>query len=391
MKWSSTVSRKPDPEDAIVEAVSHVRQVLDRPPDLAAIFVSEHHQSRYDAIAAELGRLLGARFLIGCSAGGVIGGGREVEEEPGVSLTAAVLPGVELVGFHLADVEELRQPSWRRDLARLGGAPDFVLLADPFTFAVEALIRGLDAGFPASAKVGGLASGGRRPGENVLYLSHQAYRAGCVGVALAGDVRVDTLVAQGCRPIGEPMFVTRSQGNVIHGLDGRTPLEVLQQLYVGLDRRDQELFRHSLFVGLVMREKSDIYRQGDFLIRNIIGLDAERGALAVGAAMSEGAIVQFHLRDAATSAADIEEILTRLDPEQRSATRGSLLFSCLGRGRHLYGRADHDTDAFRRHLGDVPLGGFFCNGEIGPVHGTTFLHGYTSSFGLFRARVAGAR
>lgn len=388
MKWSSTVSREPDLEDAVGEAVSHVRQSLGRPPDLAAIFVSEHHQSGYDAIAARLVRLLGARFLIGCSAGGVIGGGREVEQEPGVSLTAAVLPGVELAAFHVADVEELRQPAWRRSLARPTAAPDFVLLADPFTSDVEGLIRGLDAEFPAGAKVGGLASGGRSPGENVLYLGDQVHRAGCVGVALAGDVRVDTLVAQGCRPIGEPMFVTRCQGNVIYGLDGRTPLEALQQLYVRLDRRDQELFRHSLFVGLVMREKSDVYRQGDFLIRNIIGLDPERAALAVGAVMSEGGIVQFHLRDAATSAADLEDILARLDPERRSATRGSLLFSCLGRGRHLYGRADHDTDAFRRHLGDVPLGGFFCNGEIGPVHGTTFLHGYTSSFGLFRPRAS---
>ncbi len=391
MKWSSTVSTEPDLEDAIVEAVSRVRQVLGQPPDLAAVFVSEHHRSGYDALPGELVRRLGARVVIGCSAGGVIGGGREVEQKPGVSLTAAVLPGVELAGFHVADVEELTQPAWRRQLDQLSTAPDFLLLADPFTFDVETLIRGLDAGFPASAKVGGLASGGHQPGENVLYLSGKAHRAGCVGVALAGDVRVDTLVAQGCRPIGEPMFVTRRQGNVIFGLDGRTPLEVLQGIYAGLDRRDQERFRHSLFVGLVMREKSEVYRQGDFLIRNIVGLDAERGTLAVGAVVSESTIVQFHLRDAATSAADLEDILSQLAPEQRSATRGSLLFSCLGRGRHLYGRADHDTDAFRRHLGDVPLGGFFCNGEIGPVHGTTFLHGYTSSFGLFRSRDRGSR
>ena len=161
---------------------------------------------------------------------------------------------------------------------------------------------------------------------------------------------------------------------------------MLQELHGGLPRRDQELFRHSLFVGVVMREKSDVYRQGDFLIRNIVGLDAERGALAVGALLGEGTIVQFHLRDAKTSAEDLEEILAHLAPDKRAEARGSLLFSCLGRGKHLYGRADHDTDAFRRHLGEVPLGGFFCNGEIGPVHGSTFLHGYTSSFGLFRPR-----
>src|SRR5262249_24053483 len=148
-------------------------------------------------------------------------------------------------------------------------------------------------------------------------------------------------VAQGCRPIGEPMFVTRSAANVIYGLDGRAPIEVLQDLYVRIDRRDQELFRHSLFVGLVMREKSDVYRQGGFLIRTTTGLDAERETLAVGATLTDGTILQFHLRDAAPSAADLDEILSQLAPEQRAATRGSLIFSCLGRGRHLYGRADH--------------------------------------------------
>jgi small ligand-binding sensory domain FIST len=387
MKWSSAVSMKPDLGDALAEATSQVRKTLDRPPDLAAIFVSAHHRNaRPAAIVGELERQLGARVLVGCSAGGVIGGGREVEDTPGLSLTAAVLPDVELATFHVADAEELRQAAWRRSLPLRGGAPAFVLLADPFTFDAEAFVRSLDAAFPASAKVGGLASGGRRPGENVLYLNHEAHRAGCVGVALAGDVHLDTLVAQGCRPIGDPMFVTRCANNVIYALDGETPFKVLQRLYARSDRRDRDLFPHSLFVGFVMCEKTDVYRQGDFLIRNIVGLDSEREALAVGAVPREGAIIQFHLRDAATSAADIEEILARVEPERRRATRGSLLFSCLGRGRHLYGGADHDTDAFRRHFGDVPLGGFFCNGEIGPVHGSTFLHGYTSSFGLFRAR-----
>ncbi len=220
----------------------------------------------------------------------------------------------------------------------------------------------------------------------MLYLDDAVHRGGLVGVALSGDVRVDTLVAQGCRPIGEPMFVTRSVDNQIYALDGRSPLEVLQQLYERLGRRDRELFPHSLFVGLVMREKSEVYRRGDFLIRNVAGLDAERGALVVGARVAEGTIVQFHLRDADTSAEDLEQMLSSLAPEQRTQARGALLFSCLGRGRHLYGRVDHDTESFRRHLGEVPLGGFFCNGEIGPVQGTTFLHGYTSSFGLFRPR-----
>ena len=267
--------------------------------------------------------------------------------------------------------------------------PSFLMLADPFSFEAESFIKGLDRIYPLAPKIGGLASGGREPGANALYLGDAVYRSGAVGLALDGDVVVDTVVAQGCRPIGEPMFVTRADQNILYQLDGRPALGVLQQLLAEADARDRQLFANSLFLGVVMKEQIE-YRQGDFLIRNLLGIDGKSGAIAVGAALRTGMVVQFHLRDAATSAHDLDAVLARYQegsrqgPPRRPA--GSLLFSCLGRGQHLYGEPDHDTATFRRHLGPVPLGGFFCNGEIGPVHGSTFLHGYTSSFGLFRKR-----
>jgi small ligand-binding sensory domain FIST len=107
--------------------------------------------------------------------------------------------------------------------------------------------------------------------------------------------------------------------------------------------------------------------------------------MAVGALLEESSVVQFHLRDARTSADDLEAHLCRYRDEAKDTpAKGALLFSCLGRGVHLYGSADHDSHLFRHHLGEIPLGGFFCNGEIGPVQNKTFLHGYTSAFGLFR-------
>jgi small ligand-binding sensory domain FIST len=183
------------------------------------------------------------------------------------------------------------------------------------------------------------------------------------------------------------MFVTSCERNIVRGLDGRPPLDVLRDLHERLEERDRLLARHSLFLGIVMREDRQEYRQGDFLIRNLLGIDSGSGALAVGALLDENAVVQFHLRDARTSAQDLDELLRSYQrAEVTPPPRGSLLFSCLGRGQFLYGAPDHDTDAFRSRLGDIPLGGFFCNGEIGPVQGRTFLHGYTSAFGLFRAR-----
>jgi small ligand-binding sensory domain FIST len=394
MRWASTASAESVLDAAVVETSARIRSQLGSgvEPTLVVTFVSEHHSARYERVSELLGREFPSALLVGCSAGGVIGGGREIEQRPGFSLTAAALPGVELRPFHVdagALPDRAAERSAWENLVGIAAQrePHFLLLADPFSFDAEAFLRGLDQAYPGSQKIGGLASGGRQPGVNSLFLGRDVYRSGLVGVALAGDIQVETIVAQGCRPIGQPMFVTKCQGNVLWQLDGEPAVKVLQELYERLDPDDQQLARHSLFLGIVMKEDREEYRQGDFLIRNLMGIDSARGALAVGAALREGSVVQFHLRDARTSAEDIEQLLTRYQRERGQAhPRGALLFSCLGRGAHLYGEPDHDTGALRRHLGDIPLGGFFCNGEIGPVHGTTFLHGYTSAFGLFSAR-----
>jgi len=374
MKWASAVSSAARLDDAIAETASRVRRELgDEAPDLAVVFVSPHHVDAYEAVPELLRAALEPRTLLGCSAGGVIGGGHEVESEAGFSLTAARMPGVTITPFHTTDPVPPAVPS--------DPPPQLVVLPEPFSFDAEAFLRLVDHRLPGSTVVGGVASGAREPGRNALFLDGVAHRDGLVGVALGGNVQVDTVVAQGCRPIGEPMFVTRAERNLLFEVDGRSPAAVLSDLHRRASDRDKELFRSSLFLGVVMREQQS-YGHGDFLIRNVLGLDGKTGAVAVGALLRTGMVVQFHLRDARTSADDLDTMLARYGEKPA----GSLLFSCLGRGQHLYGRADHDTDLARRHLGDVPLGGFFCNGEIGPVQGTTFLHGYTSAFGLFRPR-----
>ncbi len=395
MRWASTVSDEPRLEAAIdAAAASIVAQLDGQRPDLVVVFVSAHHQDTYARVPELIAARCAPRLLIGCSAGGVIGGGREVEERPGLSLTAAVLPDVELTPVHV-ESDEIPAPgadlvSWERLMkVPVARAPHFLLLPDPFSFDAESFLRGLDHAYPASRKIGGLASGAREPGVNALFLGEDIHREGLVGVGLTGNIEVDTVVAQGCRPIGAPMFITRCQGNALWELDGRPALDVLRELFERLPPADQQLARHALFLGIVMSEDEQEYRQGDFLIRNLIGMDSQRGALLVGAPLHTNAVVQFHLRDAATSAADVEQLLGRYGSDRGGGRpAGALLFSCLGRGMHLYGHPDHDTEVFRRHVGEVPLGGFFCNGEIGPVHGTTFLHGYTSAFGLFRGRAS---
>ena len=393
MKWVSALSEHRFLRYAAAECAGEISEALgDQRPDLVVAFVSAHHAARYDELPGLMRELFGEVFLIGCSGGGVIGAGREVEDRPGFSLTAAVLPDVRIVGFHV-DNNDLPDgdapPSAWEEAIRVAAAddPQFMLLSDPFSVEGERLLMGFDYAFPRGAKIGGLASGGRQPGSNALYLGERVYDYGAVGVALHGEIAVDTIVAQGCRPIGRRMQITGCDHNMLHELDGRGSFEVLRETFQQLDERDQQLAQHSLFLGVVMDEFNDDPQLGDFLIRNILGADARRGALAIGEILKEGQTVQFHLRDAETSSHDLDAMLTQYSAEGSPASgAGALLFQCLGRGSYLYGRPDHDTDMFRDKVGELPLAGFFCNGEIGQVSGATYLHGYTSSFGIFRPK-----
>ena len=392
MKWASAISEQSNLDGALAECAQSILGQLGESPQLTVAFVSPHYQADYGRVGPMLSELLETEHTFGCSGGGIIGAGMEVEQRPALSVTAATLPGVDIEAFHL-DGDKLPDldagPDRWRELVGVSEAqePQFVLLADPFSFPVQNLIMGLDFAFPAAAKIGGLASGAQRAGDNALFLDGEVHGSGAIGLALHGNIVVDTVVAQGCRPIGDAMRITSSQRNVLVELDGKPPMAILQDLFRSLSERDRQLMGHSLFLGVVMDEFLDSPVQGDFLIRNVVGMDQRTGALAIGEMLKEGQLVQFHLRDADTSAQDLTFVLERYAAENReNEVPGALLFSCLGRGEYLYGRPNHDTDIFREKLGQVPLGGFFCNGEIGPVGGTTFLHGYTSSFGLFRSR-----
>jgi small ligand-binding sensory domain FIST len=391
MRWASAISEHDALPHAVETAAAQISRALDGiAPSLVLAFVSPHHQAAYENLPREVARAFPGAILIGCTGGGVIGAGREIEGARAVSLIAAALPGVTISAFHLDTHELLPAGSTREEWSKLIGLPatakdpQFIVLPDPFTFDAGAFLLGLDQIFPASKKIGGLASGGRAPGSNALFLGDRVFKSGAVGIALEGDLVVDTIVAQGCKPIGEPMMITRCEENVIYELQQRPPLEVLKEIYESLSTRDQELVQHSLFIGVEMKDQRE-YHAGDFLIRNIVGIDPQKGAIAVGALPRQWQVAQFHLRDAHTSEEDLSR---RLDSYKTggASPHGALLFSCLGRGEHLYGRPDHDSGLFLQRFEKTPIAGFFCNGEIGPVGGTTFLHGYTSSFGLFRAK-----
>ena len=391
MKWASHVSTQETIEACVEEAVESVTQQLaGREADLTIIFVSPHFRTQYRAIPQLLRDRMPVGMLLGCSGGGIIGGGKEIEQQPAFSLTAAHLPGVELKTIQ-SDTMNLPDPDtapsvWHEWLGVDPATnPDFIVLADPFSFRAEEFLAGMDFAYSRSAKVGGLASGAQAQGGNALYLDDKIHNSGLIGVALSGNIQLDTIVAQGCRPIGQPMSITKCDQYQLLEVDGQPPLEKLEEMVESLSEDDRKLLRTSLFLGIEMDPMKEDPGKGDFLIRNLMGVDQETGSLSIGAPLREGQLVQFHLRDKIMSSKDLKVMLSKYQNKDgwRNA-KGALLFSCLGRGEYLYGLPNHDSDMFTTEIGNIPLGGFFCNGEIGPVGHTTFLHGYTSSFGIFR-------
>jgi small ligand-binding sensory domain FIST len=397
MQWANALSTRPSLEAAVADVVQRAVSSLTAPADLGLVFISSAFMSEYSRLLPLLAEKLSVPVLIGCSGGGVIGTTdkgqtQELEAQPALSLTLAHLPGVDIQPFHIV-AEELPDldgpPNAWVDLVGVpsSGTPQFILLSGSFSSGINDLLQGLDFAYPGSVTVGGQASGGGMNGRIALFCNDRLYREGTVGLALTGNIVLETIVAQGCRPIGKPLQVTKADRNIIMELDEQVPLVVLRDLIGSLSDADRMLAQNSLFVGVAMDEFKVALQQGDFLIRGILGVDPSAGAIAIGDRVRPGQRLQFQLRDAEASAEDLELLLQQYQDQRGSepSAVAALMFSCLGRGEGLYGKPNFDSQLFSRYLNDIPIGGFFCGGEIGPVAGSTFLHGYTSVFGICRA------
>ena len=357
--------------------------------DLAIAFVSAAYGSAIEKLPLLLRPHLGDALVVGCNAGGLIGGGSEEEEEPGIALLCGRLPDSALTCRHLEQaalppLSASRERWWELlDLAPESEA-SFILLADPATLDAEACSRGIDRAFPGSTVVGGLTSGALEPGASRLVGGEKVHRTGAMLLALSGNVTIDPVLAQGCRPIGDPLFVTASDGNLVLELDGRRPREILTALFATLDEPDRERFSDALCIGLALPGPRQAVGAGDFLIRNVLGLDPDSGALWIGSRVQTNAIVQFHLRDGSSASDELEERLA-LSLSASAPPSAALLFACVGRGRQMFGVSGHDSGTLRRMV-DIPVAGMFSSGEIAPVQGATFVHGYSSVFGFIRPR-----
>ncbi|GAA0356065.1 FIST C-terminal domain-containing protein [Actinoallomurus spadix] len=377
----------PDLVAAAESAVAQAVAPLDGPPDLVFVFVSAPSPEAVEPAAQRAMEVAGTPNVIGCGAPGVIGGSHGVEGVSAVSAWAACLPEARVEPFRL---ETLKFPgSDDEATSRLAvvGMPQTrdddvvaVLLADPYSFPVDAFVERSGEVLPGLPLVGGLATGPGGRGTTRLFADGEIADSGAVGVLLGGSVMTSTVVSQGARPIGPTMVVTKAEDNILYELAGMPALAKLEEIVGGLPEDERGLVEAGLLIGVAMDEYAERQERGDFLVRGVIGADPEVGALAAGEIIEIGRTVRFHVRDADAADEDLGRLLGDLD---LTPIEGALLFSCTGRGRAMFVDSDHDVRTLREVLGGPGVGGFFAAGEIGPVAGRNHVHSFTASILAF--------
>jgi small ligand-binding sensory domain FIST len=389
MRFITSASTEADFEDALKTLIQQtISQIDDATLDLAIVFASADYTHAMRDIINDLLVALQPGLMLGCTAEGVVDRDQELENGPAIVLLGAQLPQVELTPFLLhADSLDwprllLDQDEFTRRVAAPKGTQLFLLLGDPFSTPIDDLLRSFNNFYPEIPALGGMASGALRPEGNVLFVDDQITHQGVVGVAFSGAVEVDIVVSQGCRPIWRPFKVSSSRLNQIYDLEGRSPLAWLQDLIPSLPEEDRALLQTGLFVGKSVSLGQEDLGRGDFVIRGVVGIDQESGAIAISDSVMEGDVIQFHLRDSSTASEDLEMLL--IPQVFRERASGGLLFLCNGRGSRLYGSPNCDISVIQPSIKNVPLAGFFCAGEIGPIAGVNYLHGHTAALALFR-------
>ena len=367
------------------EAAATARDGLGGEPcDVVILFASGAHLTEPELTLAVVQEMLDPDQLVGCGAGGVLGRTREIEDGTAISVWAASLGDGYAQAFH-ATVEPVEGGGALAGMPDLEGAAGVILLADPYSFPTDPVLRFLSEMVPMVPLLGGLASARTADDGGALFLGDEVHSDGAVGVRFDG-VEVLPCVSQGAAPVGPELTITAAEGNIIAELAGRPALDKLRETIEGLSDEDKRLVAGGLLMGIVVDVNKPDYIQGDFLVRGLAGADPETGTIAVGADVRPGQVVRLHARDADSADRDLSDALdVRMQALGGRPPAGALVFACNGRGRGMFGSADHDAETVSRVLRSAPAAGFFAAGEIGPVGGEYFLHSFTATVAVFAA------
>ncbi len=375
---ADAVSDRLDTAGAAQEACALLKEKVGGSPDVVLAFFSPHHRAAAATVLETIQRELTPDSICGSSMAGVIGGGREYQVGPGIALWAARLPGARLQSYCLElDDAESRITGWP-DVPQSASS---VMLVEPFSFPLEPFFESLRKLPDLPTVLGGIASGADRAGENVLLYDQTLVHHGAVGFALDGGYRFETVLAQGCRPVGPAFTVTRSEGNVVYELGGRPAYAELSEVLIAIGEKERNLFMRAPHVGIHPLHNQSGESPADTLIRGVMGVDPEAGAIAVSDTISEGECLQFQSRDRGYAHLQMESSL-KLAGSFEPNVLGALMFNCTARGVHLFQRADHDIALLHELWPQLPVAGCFAAGEIGPVCGLPYIHGLSASIGL---------
>lgn len=401
MKFTSALSDASSTASALDEIIDQLHQHFSpNKLDMLVAFLSPSHRDHAELVRDRLQQAFSPRLMLGVTGEGVIGIDREIEDTPGLAVLAGHMPEVSFTPISLRAGEwaaALGSPeAWKARLMNLPDGPHpssinqtdppraLLMLADPFSTPMLKVLEVMEQAYPGVPVVGGLASAVMQAGANRLLLDKDIYKDGLVGAALHGPVKVDIVVSQGCRPIGKPWVITKAVRNIVMELGGRQALDVIHEVVTNLSENDRKLVEaNGLLIGRVINEYQARFGRGDFLVRNLLGVDKEKGYMAVAdPQIRVGQTVQFQVRDARTAVDDFELLLEA--QALGGDAMGGLLFTCNGRGSKLFTTPDTDARLISKMLGPVPLAGFFAGGEFGPVGPNNYVHGHTACLALFR-------
>jgi small ligand-binding sensory domain FIST len=378
------ISAAHDPVAGATEAAARaLAQLNGRPADAVLVFASGEHLIAPEATLEAVRSVIETDALVGCGAGGVLAGGRELESGTGVSVWAASFDGAGTVTPFHAELTGDEEDRAVIGLPELKGSSGLVMLADPYSFPTDSVLTLLSDAAPGVPVLGGLASARTSGANTALFAGDEVVEGGAVGLKFA-DIEMLPCVSQGAAPVGREVTITASEGNVITELAGRPALETVEEIVGELSEHERALIVGGLMVGIVIDGGKPEYEQGDFLVRGVIGADVQTGALAVGTTVRPGQVLRVHARDAQLADQDLRRALRlRLEAMGQAPPAAAILFSCNGRGTAMFGVPDHDAAAVQEELLGVPAAGFFAAGEIGPVGGRSFMHGFTATLAVF--------
>ena len=388
--YAAAVCQSPDVSLAVTQCCMLVNQQLSEKapgqlPDLVIAFVAGYPPEDFDNAINRIGELTSGQTVLGVTCQSLVAGKQELENAMGISLWSACWPDADVTPMFLelesedgnANFSGLPQDGWEEDSV-------VIMLSEAYSFPADGLLAHLNSSHPGVRVFGGVADSGLNPSDARLMLNGDMHDRGAVAVRISG-VAVSTVVSQGCRPIGDTFIVTDSERNVIGTLGGQPSFEVIKKIYATLPTQDQARVEQGLHLGIAMTELKDKFQYGDFLIRNVIGIDEESGTITVGDYIRKGRTVQFHIRDQNSASIELRSLLeAECKKEPACVPAAALIFTCNGRGSNMFEKPHHDAALLEEMLGDVATAGFFAAGEFGYVGGANFLHGFTASIALFQ-------